>query len=293
MKYDSNTTEIKILGYPLKHTLSPTIQQAAIDYYHLPILFHAVSFKEDELETQINALRNLSCHGANVTIPYKESVIPLLDELDITASKIGAVNTILNDKQRLIGFNTDADGFITSFSQENLSNPDNKSALIIGAGGAARAAAFALIEIGIAFIVIANRNEKRAYSLINELNSKITTKTKFSYVKIQNDILDEKTQKHDLVINATPYGMMYSSLESMTPLKSSNIDSNSVVLDMVYIPNKTPLLQEAEKAGAQTISGSAMLINQGAKSFELWTGKKAPKEIMHSALNSVLNNKDK
>ena len=127
MKYDSNTTEIKILGYPLQHTLSPTIQQAAIDYYNLPILFHAVSLKEDELEAQINALRNLSCHGANVTIPYKEAVIPLLDDLDITASKIGAVNTILNQNQRLIGFNTDAYGFITSFSQENLSNPENKS----------------------------------------------------------------------------------------------------------------------------------------------------------------------
>ena len=290
MKYDSNTTEIKILGYPLKHSLSPTIQQAAIDYYNLPIIFHAVSFKEDQLETQINALRNLSCHGANVTIPYKEAVIPLLDELDVTASKIGAVNTIVNQKQRLIGFNTDADGFITSFSQENLSSPENKSALIIGAGGAARAAAFALIEIGIAFIVIANRNEKRAYTLINELHSKTT---KISYVPIINDVIDDKTQKHDLIINATPYGMMYSPLESMTPLKASNMHSKSIVFDMVYIPTKTPLLYEAEKVGAQTISGSAMLINQGAQSFELWTGKKPPKKIMLSALNSVLNNNGK
>ncbi len=199
----------------------------------------------------------------------------------------------MNQNQRLIGFNTDAYGFITSFSQENLSNPENKSALIIGAGGAARAAAFALIEIGIDLIVIANRNKKRAYNLINELNSTKTKNTKISYVKIQNDILDGNTQKHNLVINATPYGMMYSSLESITPLKSSSIDSNAVVFDMVYLPSKTPLLKEAEKAGAQTISGSAMLVNQGAKSFELWTGKKAPKETMHSALNSVLYSKDK
>jgi len=162
---------IGLIGYPVKHSISPFFQQAALDYYELDICYEAWETLPGELEETVSRLRHPQNLGANVTVPYKESVLPLLDEIDEVASLIGAVNTIVKRDDRLEGFNTDAHGFIQALREQGNFEPESKQAIILGAGGAARATSFALMQEKAGSLTILNRTLERAEALADSLRS--------------------------------------------------------------------------------------------------------------------------
>jgi shikimate dehydrogenase len=287
------TKFINLIGYPVKHSISPVFQQAAIDYYALDIRYQAYETEANKLACAINQLRSPQSLGANITVPYKEKVIGFLDELDQSSLLYGAVNTVVNKNGKLIGFNTDAYGFITSLHLEDKFNLRNKRVMIIGAGGAARAISFAMIDEPIISLVISNRTLNRAESLANSLTEYID-KNKYeitvSVLPWRSPKLKESMKKCHLVVNCTTMGMKHSSHEMQSPLEKDFISPHALVFDLVYNPFQTPLLKLAAEAGAKTLNGLSMLVYQGARAFELWTGKAAPVDIMYTKAKEALSN---
>jgi len=226
--------------------------------------------------------------GANVTIPYKEAVITehLVDEIDDTASRIGSVNTLVHRWGRLVGSNTDAAGFMEALRVDGRFEPAGKSALLLGAGGAARAVAFSLAQAGAAKVTITNRTSARSVFLAQFLRQQ-------SGRGVTIDVREwggirKGLECYDLIVNCTSLGMKDSPGELQSPLNATDIPRNVLVFDLVYNPIRTPLLVEAAKAGARTLGGLSMLVYQGAASFELWTGRSAPVDIMMRAAEKAL-----
>ena len=279
------TKFIGLIGYPIRHSISPYFQQAALDFYQLDTRYEAWETSTGELESTVARLREPQNLGANVTVPYKETVLPLLDEVDEMASLIGAVNTIVKRDDKLVGFNTDARGFIQALSKERHFEPEGKRAAILGAGGAARAVCFALVREKASSLVIINRTTARAEALVDSLRSYMAgggLETEITTMPWQSSTSAETFAHCHLIVNCTTTGMKYSSQEGQSPLSFEVIPKGVLVYDLIYNPYPTPLLQLALKAEAGTLSGLAMLVYQGAASFELWTGKKAPVDIMFS-----------
>lgn len=274
---------IGLIGYPIKYSISPDFQQAALDYYHLDIRYEAWETSPGKLEATIAKLREPQNLGANVTVPHKEAVLPLLDEVGELAKLIGAVNTIVKKDDRLLGFNTDAYGFVQALDKEGHFEPEGKQAVILGAGGVARAVCFALVREKASSLIIINRTAARAKALADSLRSyiaEIGLKTEVATLPWQSLASGGTLARCHLIINCTTLGMKYSPQEGKSPLSLEVIPRDVLVYDLVYNPYVTPLLQLAEKAGANTFSGLAMLVYQGAASFELWTGKEPPVDIM-------------
>ena len=285
------TNLIGLIGYPVKHSISPYFQQAALDYYHLDIRYELWETKPGRLESTIARLNKPQNLGANVTVPYKETVLPLLDEVEELASLIGAVNTIVKRDDKLVGFNTDARGFIRALSKERHFEPEGKRAAILGAGGAARAVCFALVREKASSLVIINRTTARAEALADSLRKYMAEsglETEVTTLPWQSSTSSETFSHCHLIINCTTIGMKYSPQEGQSPLSFEVIPKDVLVYDLVYNPYPTPLLQLARKAGADTLGGLAMLVYQGAASFELWTGRKAPIDIMYGKAREAL-----
>jgi len=282
------TKLVALLGYPLEHSVSPSFQQASFDYYQLDLRYESWEVEPSQLETAINRLRQPLFLGANITIPYKEMVMPLLDELDELAVQIGALNTIVNRGGRLFGYNTDAPAFIRSLRQDGDFEPRDKRAVLLGAGGVARAASFALIKEGVRWLTIANRTLGRAERLAASLRSEASSDTGIAVLPWE-ELRSGKTLSYsDLLVNCTSLGMKHSPMENETPLRASAIPKDALVYDLVYNPLETPLLREAKKAGARVLGGLAMLVYQGAASFELWVGREAPLDIMFRRAREAL-----
>ena len=279
------TQLVGILGYPLAHSISPAFQQAAFDHLSLPVRYHAWPTPPEELEEAIDRLRNERYLGANVTVPHKEQVRAYLDDVDSSAKLIGAVNTIVRDGVSLVGQNTDALGFIKSLKDTGGFAPRGKRVLVLGTGGAARAAAFGLAEERPASLTIANRTVARAQSLADDLTGALV---KVVAIPIASAALHEASADADLIVNCTSMGMSHEDAEGCTPLTADQIAPGSLVYDMVYNPPETPLLTEAKRAGARTLGGLPMLIYQGAASFERWTGRAAPIKVMFEAAERAL-----
>ncbi len=274
---------IGLIGYPLKHSISPYFQQAALDYHQLDIRYELWETKPGRLESTIARLREPQNLGANVTVPYKETVLPLLDEVDEMASLIGAVNTIVKRDDRLLGFNTDAHGFLQGLRQEGHFEPEGKRVMILGAGGAARAVCFALVREKVSSLIISNRTLIRAEILADSLRSHVAEvglETEVITMAWQALNSTEAFAHCQLIVNCTTMGMKHSPQEGKSPLSFNVIPQDVLVYDLVYNPHPTPLLRLAEKAGANILGGLAMLVYQGAASFELWTSKKAPVDTM-------------
>ncbi len=280
------TKYLAILGYPLGHTLSPVFQQAALDHYGLDIRYQAWPVEPAALAGAVARLRGVEYLGANVTVPHKEAVMPLLDELEAIAARIGAVNTIVKRGGKLEGHNTDARGFQEALRREMGFRPAGKHAVVLGAGGAAGAVGFALIEAGIQRLAIANRTPERAERLAGDLAQQ--AKGNQQVLVIAWPELDAELAGCHLLVNCTSMGMKHGPAENESPVKAEQIDKDCLVYDLVYNPAQTPLLKEAEKAGARTLGGLAMLVFQGAASFELWTGKPAPIDVMFEAAAKAL-----
>ncbi len=276
-----------VIGDPIEHTMSPAIHNAAftrmgLDYIYVP--FHV---KEEELGKAIEGMRALNIRGLNVTIPHKVNIIPLLDELDPLAKKIGAVNTVTNDDGVLKGSNTDASGFLRALLERGI-EPKGKNVVILGAGGASRAISFILAERG-AYLVILNRRLERAEELARWLSQIFGREVRA--LELVEGNLARVLDGTDILVNATSMGM--SPNISQTPLASKLLGPGLIVFDIVYNPIKTRLLREAEEAGAESVSGVDMFVWQGALAFERWIGVKAPLELMRTEVIKALQNYEK
>ena len=279
------TKRLGIFGYPLDHSLSPVFQQAALDSLEIDATFASWPTPPEELAEAVDGLRADDCLGCCITLPHKQAALELVDELDPAAEEIGAINTIVNDGGRLKGYNTDAQGFLRGLREAAGFEPEGRSVLVVGAGGAARAIAFALRGAGVSRLTIANRTEERAESLAKDL-----TRGRFrpDALSLEVDRLANAAPYADLIVNATSMGMTGGSATEQTPVPPELISGSTLCYDAVYAPSMTPFLQASEDAGARIAGGLAMLIYQGAEGFKLWTGRDAPVEVMFDAARVAL-----
>lgn len=274
------TKRLGIIGHPISHSISPIFQQVALDHVGIDAIYEKWEIKPENVGEFVNGLREPDSLGINITLPYKQAVIPFLDEVDEWASSAGAVNTIVNKCGRLSGHNTDGPGFLKALLNQTGYDPEGTSALILGAGGAARGILLALIRGGIDSIVIANRTLERAEDLaqLSKDNGVIS-----EAIPISGYALDAAAGSVDLIVNCTSLGMSHSSGENASPLSAAQIPATAIVNDLVYTPMLTPMLREASKAGATALGGLHMLIYQGVLSFKLWTGQDPPVDLMLTA----------
>ena len=273
-----------IIGDPIGHTMSPLMHNAAFTKVGIDYLYVPFRVKKEELSQAIAGMRALNIRGLNVTIPHKVAIMPLLDKLDGLAERIGAVNTVVNDDGVLTGYNSDASGFLQALRAGGV-EPAGKKVVVLGAGGASRAISFTLAERG-AHLVILNRQLELAWA--EELASQISQafEREVAALKLDEENLSSVLAGADVLVNATSVGMSPDICE--TPVPGKLLKSSLVVFDIVYNPLKTKLLEEAEAVGAKTISGLDMFVWQGALPFELWTGLKAPVELMREEVMKVL-----
>ena len=282
----SKTSFLALIGNPVSQSLSPIMQNAAIKYLGLDLIYIAIPCKNKDLEIVINSLKKMNCKGLNITIPFKQKVFDICSEISPIAKKVQAINTLkLKDNENWIGTNTDVDGFLYPLRNFNL---QKKTAIIIGSGGAARSVTQGLKDLKFSKITIISRNKKSLNELTANFNSDIEIKGMLNTDKEINGSIQET----DLIVNTTPVGMCKTINEDIMPFGQNiwnNIKSNTIVYDLIYNPSPTPLLQFCNKKGCMTIDGTQMLIAQGAKSLSFWTnGLEVPFEVMHDALKKYL-----
>ena len=271
------TKRLGIIGYPIDHSISPIFQQAALDYIGIDAIYEKWEVTPEKVGDFVNQLRAPDSLGINVTLPYKRAVIPFLDEVDEWATSAGAVNTIVNQDGHLSGHNTDGPGFLQSLLNETGYDPKGTSALILGAGGAARGILLALVRGGVKSVVIANRTLERAGELSRlSYDNGVASEA----ISISGDALNEAANSADLIVNCTSLGMSHGPDELGSPMSAAQIPGTAIVNDLVYTPMLTPMLKEAAKAGATTLGGLHMLIYQGVLSFKMWTGQDPPVDVM-------------
>ena len=269
-----------IIGNPVRSSLSPAMQQAALRHVKLDACYHVFEIAPDQVRTVLRALPHLGFWGINVTIPYKEKVLPFLDELDAVASAIGAVNTIVVREGRLLGYNTDAEGFRMALEIEGRTELPGAQVLVVGAGGAARAAAFACLSRGCRSLLIANRSGARARSLCRALRVNFPA-ADIAAVATGGPDWSGRAGACGVVVNTTPSG---GRPDDPLPVPQAALRRGQTVMDIVYRPRRTPLLIAAKAAGARTVDGLQMLLHQGALALTLWTGRAAPSAVMRRAL---------
>ncbi len=269
-----------LLGYPLSHSVSPAMQNAALHARGLyAIRYIKNPMPPAKMREMILALRAPHCLGANVTVPHKQTIMPHLDELTARAREIGAVNTILKQDGKLIGDNTDAYGFLQALRVRRV-NPQGARVAIFGAGGAAAAAAFALAQADVREIIFLNRTLTRSVALADRLNKK------FPFLALALNDWDALAQTQ-LIINATSVGMAPQADASPAP-RDFVFAKHAIAFDLVYNPPATQFLRDARQHGARAIGGLEMLVYQGARAFELWTGQRAPVRVMRDAAANAL-----
>lgn len=279
------TLQTGIFGYPIGHSVSPAMHRAAFASAGVDAAYTAWETHPDALADGVAKLRGDGYLGANVTVPHKRAVMAHLDEIDPAAREIGAVNTIVNRAGSLFGTNTDAYGFIESLRAESGFDPRGADAALIGAGGAARAAAFALAKAGVRTLTIANRSPDKADALASEIAA-----LGVSARGMGLDAPDFPAICADaaLIVNSSSVGMSGGPAEGASPVPLGAIPRGCAVYDMVYNPLITSLLAQAADAGAKTVGGLPMLVHQGAAAWSLWTGQDAPVEIMFQAAKAAL-----
>jgi len=274
MNIDARTKVVGLLGHPVEHSLSPAMQNAAFAEMGLNYCYVCLPVRPEMLGRAVAGLRALSFAGANVTVPHKEAVMPLLDELDGEASFIGAVNTVVNRDGRLSGYNTDGRGFMKSLEEEGIS-VDGERILVVGSGGAARAICYYLSEKA-AEVRLFDVDYAKAGKLALDLASRGRN------VRAINQL--EGLEEAAIVINATPLGLKES---DPLPFDVRGLRTGQTVVDLIY--RETSLLREAAKQGLRGLSGLGMLLWQGVLASELWTGRMPPHDVMRKALLQAIS----
>lgn len=276
--------QLVVAGNPIDHSLSPIMHNAALETLELDreYCYDKVLLQKSDLKIFVETIESGLINGANITLPFKTSVIPFLSNITKEAEAVGAVNTIYRKDSDVIGSNTDVQGFLNVL-HENDVDLEGSCVTIIGAGGVARAVAFALVSKDISVLKILNRTKLNAEKLVTSIKQ-------VSDVNLQSGSLisfGNSEDEIDLLINCTSIGMVGQSI-GKSPVDKNLISSNTVVMDLVYNPMRTKLLEDAVQIGCRVIDGVGMLLHQGALSFESWTGLKPPLNVMRKALLQVL-----
>ena len=279
------TKNLGVIGYPIVHSLSPEMQNAAIEKANIDYEYIALPVAPDNLSNAVNGLKALEFRGFNVTIPHKTDIMQFLDEIDADAKIIGAVNTVVNDNGKLTGFNTDIIGFVDGLRANNF-DVSGKTAVMLGAGGAARAIIWGLIKENAEKIVIGVRTPAKVKPIADYFQQ---------YIKIEvyewgSMDFRKSLNGASLLINTTPLGM-FPNTDTMPPVDFADVNKEALVYDIIYTPEKTKLLSEAEKYGHHTVNGEIMLVGQGAAALKKWTGCEPNTTVMLFALRNALNNK--
>lgn len=269
-----------LLGYPLGHSMSPVMQNAAFEYCSMNRIYIPVEVKPENLETVVRGISKMNFDGFNVTIPHKIEIMKYLDETDEYARCIGAVNTVKIKDGRLKGYNTDGIGFLRSFQESTGDSIEGKSVLIMGSGGASRAVSMTLALNKAKKMYICNRTFDKASNLADDIKKQ--TGIQCEAVTFDPEEIKKALQDTDVLINTTSVGMSPNMEES--PLDKSFLDKRLTVCDIVYNPRKTRLLKDAEEKGCRIVEGLPMLVYQGAEAFEIWTDVKAPSDVMFEAV---------
>jgi shikimate dehydrogenase len=280
-KISNSTKVMAVIGDPIHKSLSPIMHNAALKALGLNFEYSFIACKVESrnLKNSLEAIKELGFIGLSVTMPHKQAILKYLNEIDETVEAIGAVNTVINTGGKLIGYNTDWIGFLTPLKK--VCNLEGKSVALIGAGGAARAACFALKKCG-AKITIFNRTTKNAETLANDFctnNYKIEAKN-------LNE-LQELASNFKIIINSSSLGMQ--GFNENFPNIAKSLNEDSIVFDMVYRPHNTALIQMTKNAKGTVVHGIEMLLYQGMEQFKLFTRCDAPEEVMRSSLQDKIN----
>ncbi|MBI4358528.1 MAG: shikimate dehydrogenase [Candidatus Omnitrophica bacterium] len=282
-----------IFGYPLGHTVSPAIQNCAFDYHKLKSIYFAFERSPHRFRYLMQNLRSLMLDGFNVTVPYKRTVIPYLDRLSPEAQAVAAVNTVKKKNGRWVGYNTDCYGFLTSLRKEGRFNPRGKRVLLLGAGGAARAVAYGLGQSGAKEVRVINREKfrERRENLVKQFK-KMFPRTKFEGFSLNGSNLERGLKDVQLVVDATSTSKGDSNrrLIPVDLIPKVREGRRLLFFDLVYYKTR-PFLKDAKRKGHQVLDGKGMLVYQGAKAFEVWTGKRAPIREMRQALHDALHSR--
>ena len=260
-----------VIGDPVRHSLSPRLHNAGFAALGLDWFYVACPVAKGQAAQAIEAMRTLGIEGLSVTMPHKKSVAVAVDDLSPTAAKLGAVNCVRRDGDRLVGENTDGIGFVDSLRSQLHMDPDGLTIVIVGAGGAARSIALAMAEHG-AQVGIFNRTASSAEEVVEIVGAASSV------------VQEEAIRDADIIVNATPLGMSDDSL----PFDPSLLSKGQSLIDLIYEPEKTALLVEAESLGVKTLNGVGMLLHQAGAQFQLWTGCEPPLKEMAQAVGLTL-----
>lgn len=285
MQITGKTRVFCIIGYPIEHSLSPLMFNVAFRELNLDYTYVPFEVRPPDLADAIKAIRALNIMGMNITIPYKESIIKFLDTTSGFSKMVGAVNTVSFEDGRLVGHNTDGQGLIRGLEVECNLDPSGMVVMIMGAGGAAKGISFALAEFGTREIFIVNRTFSRARHLTDNLKENFSP-GKFIPIELYSSTMNEYLKRADILINATSVGMDGSRFDG---LSMDKVKDTMVVVDIVYSPLNTPLIEEAGLRGLKTHNGLIMLIYQGAENLRIWTGLSAPVDKIKEALLEYIN----
>jgi shikimate dehydrogenase len=271
------TKRVVLIGHPVAHSLSWAMQQAAFDSLGIDATYEAWDRAPIELADAVNELRTDVFLGANVTIPHKERVVPMVDRLTEEAHSTGAVNTITREGKRLVGHNTDVPGFKVALDRLVGKQKMPRQAVVLGAGGGARAVVYGLITEGFQRIIVFNRHLHRAESMVKHF-ARSASHMELRAMPWHDSIIESELAKARVLVNATSIGLT----SDESPIPAEALNGDLLVLDLIYA--RTKLLLDAEATGCSVADGELMLLHQGAAAFTLWTGQAAPLDLMQERL---------
>ena len=274
--------KVALFAYPAWHSLSPAMHNAAFEALGLDARYSAHEVPPDQLPRAVEELRRADYWGANLTIPHKETVMPLLDALSSEARAVGSVNTIVRRGEELEGHSTDVSGFLKALAELQV-DLVGRRVLLLGAGGAGRAVAYSLLLAGVGELVLYNRTRERAERVRDDFGGLGEIRV------VGEEELAECGPRSQLLVNSTSVGMIREGVQTdETPLPANYLPREGAVVDLVYRPAETRLLREARAAGLETQNGVPMLVYQGAQAFSMWTGHSAPTDLMRRELQRML-----
>lgn len=276
---------VGLIGHPVGHSISPQFQQAAFDALSLPIRYERWDTPEGTLEASVRRLRRAPYLGANVTVPHKQAVIELLDEVTGEAKVTGAVNCIVRRADRLNGYNTDVGGFRRALREELGISPAGKAVAVLGAGGAARGVVAALAHEQAARVLVLNRTLERATALVADLGDALRVNMEAGPL---GEVTGAMLEGCSLIVNCTSVGLAGSSSEAAMPIAIEALPPGAAVVDIIANPLRTRFLRESALVGHPVMGGLSMLVHQGALAFELWTARAAPLQVMTAAAQAAM-----
>lgn len=278
------TKNLGVIGYPIAHSFSPCMQNAAIAAAGADYAYIALPVAPAALAAAVEGLRSCGFAGFNVTIPHKVAILPLLDALDESARAVGAVNTVRITDGRLCGYNTDGTGFVAALQKRGFAVAGSRVALF-GAGGAARAVLWSLLRAGARSVTIGARDRAKARALAEAFAPEAEAIAALDW---QDAAFAAQVAQVDLLVNATPLGMVPRE-DAAPPVDWAFVRPQAFVCDLIYNPARTCFLRAAEERGCAVMNGEGMLVEQGAAAFEIWTGQSAPTDVMYRALRQALD----